>query len=103
MKSALEFFLAILLITAFSQESYANGLLCRTFSWLCKNNDSVTTGDAIKFDRWTVADGVKGAAFNSVIDMNSDGRKDLVVSSFGDTLTMKGEIRVYYNNGEGLF
>ncbi|MCU0665188.1 MAG: VCBS repeat-containing protein [Myxococcota bacterium] len=77
--------------------------LCKIFPTLCQSNNPVETGDEITFQRWTVADGVKGAAYNRVLDVNADGLDDLVVTAFGEKLTMKGDIRIFYNKGTGRF
>lgn len=76
---------------------------CNTFPWLCSDNDPGQSGDELTFTRWTVADGVIGAAYNTVADVDGDGLKDIVVTSFGEKVVMAGAIHVYYNNGTGAF
>lgn len=107
MKKATVISLVILLATTISPESQA-GLFskitfnfCKTLPWLCKKADPVETGEEMTFQRWTVAEGVKGAAYNKLVDVNGDGLEDLVVTSFGTKLGMAGQIHIFYNKGNG--
>jgi hypothetical protein len=108
-KTAVIPFTLLFLLPMVPQEAHA-GLLggisskfCKTFPKLCKENNYTQTGDELKFKRWTVADGVTGAAYNTIVDVDGDGRKDIVVTSFGSKLAMAGQIQVFYNKGTGTF
>lgn len=74
---------------------------CDTFPRLCKDNDADQSGNELTFTKWTVADGLAGAAYNTVEDVDGDGLNDIVVTSFGKKLTMDGKINIFYNNGTG--
>ncbi|MCU0662639.1 MAG: VCBS repeat-containing protein [Myxococcota bacterium] len=99
--------LALLLLTMLPQEAHASFLkgvsvkFCKTFPWLCKDTTPTEIGTEFSFRRWTVADGVIGAAYNTVMDVDGDGLKDIVVTSFGEKLVMAGQIQVFYNKGNG--
>lgn len=75
------------------------GFFCEMFPWLCINKEPDGSGEELKFKRWTVVDGVKGAAYNTIDDVNGDGLEDIILTSFGTTLGMAGTISVYYNKG----
>ncbi|MCU0693673.1 MAG: VCBS repeat-containing protein [Polyangiaceae bacterium] len=108
MKKLLTSILALSCVVSVAKESQA-GLLdgianrfCDTFPWLCRDNHADNVGGGITFRRWTVADGVVGAAYNSLADVDGDGLTDIIVTTFGEKVAMAGEIQIYYNNGTGF-